>query len=380
MNIHYHCPFGAPTGYARAAHDYLTALVGAGAEVSIGAEAEESISAAPSGPEGHEDLRVYINRKLQPDVEIFHLTPKALTEVADQITRGLPFPPGPKVAMTTWETDPFPRTYAKVLEAFDAIIVPSNFCARAMQPLDTPIHVVPHCYDPAVWKPVYLPRSGDLYRFYTIGAWSVRKNQIGLLKAYLATFRKKDRVQLTIVSPNPDLALVKALIKTCGIPEEELPGLNIISDRLSQEQLIDLHVGGDCFVSATRGEGWGLGAFEAMLMGNPVVMPDFGGQVDFLGDYGGDDGYGGWYAVDCEPTFPFVEPTGTGACLMTSGVTCEQRWGEPSLPDLADAMLDVHKNRHKRRDMIGSQIFEKKYGYAAVAAQLIEILEELCKT
>jgi glycosyltransferase involved in cell wall biosynthesis len=364
MNIAYHCPFGAPTGYARAAHDYITALDEAGAEVSIRQEVD-------SGGEldGYEDLQNYLNRKLKPGVQIFHLTPKALTEVANHITGGLPFPPVPKVAITTWETDPFPRSYAKVLEAFDAIIVPSTFCARAMQPINLPTFVVPHCYDPTVWKPVDLPRSGDLYRFYTIGSWSVRKNQIGLLKAYLATFRKKHRVQLVIVSPNPDLEMVRVLIETCGIPKEELPGLNIISDRLSQEQLVDLHAGGDCFVSATRGEGWGLGAFEAAIMGKPVVMPDFGGQCDFLNDYGG------WYAVDCEPTFPFVEPTGMGTCLMTSGVTCEQRWGEPSLVDLANAMLDAYNRKISGWEDLD---FEKKYGYAAVAAQLIKILEDLC--
>ena len=36
--------------------------------------------------------------------------------------------------------------------------------------------------------------------------------------------------------------------------------------------------------SCARGEGWGLGGFDAAAHGNPVVTTGFGGQLDYLAD------------------------------------------------------------------------------------------------
>jgi hypothetical protein len=43
-----------------------------------------------------------------------------------------------------------------------------------------------------------------------------------------------------------------------------------------------LHGRGNCYVSLSRTEGWGLGAFDAALHANPVIMTGYGGQWDFL--------------------------------------------------------------------------------------------------
>jgi hypothetical protein len=44
----------------------------------------------------------------------------------------------------------------------------------------------------------------------------------------------------------------------------------------------DLHRGGDCYLSLSRGEGWGLGAFDAAAWGNPVVVTGWGAAPEFL--------------------------------------------------------------------------------------------------
>jgi hypothetical protein len=49
-----------------------------------------------------------------------------------------------------------------------------------------------------------------------------------------------------------------------------------------------IHTIGDCYVSLTHGEGWGMGAFDAATLGKPVLMTGWGGQLDYLGeDYPG---------------------------------------------------------------------------------------------
>ena len=48
------------------------------------------------------------------------------------------------------------------------------------------------------------------------------------------------------------------------------------------EQIAGLHHRGDCYVSLPRGEGWGLGAFDACAYGNPVVATGWGAFLEFL--------------------------------------------------------------------------------------------------
>ena len=43
-----------------------------------------------------------------------------------------------------------------------------------------------------------------------------------------------------------------------------------------------MHDRGDCFVSLSRAEGWGLGAFDAGGRGNPIVVTGWGGTLDTL--------------------------------------------------------------------------------------------------
>ncbi len=40
----------------------------------------------------------------------------------------------------------------------------------------------------------------------------------------------------------------------------------------------------DCFVSAHRGEGWGVPQMEAMLMGKPIISTSCGGIHEHLKD------------------------------------------------------------------------------------------------
>jgi len=43
-----------------------------------------------------------------------------------------------------------------------------------------------------------------------------------------------------------------------------------------------LHCRGDCYLSLTHGEGWGLGAFDAAAAGKPVIITAWGGVLDYL--------------------------------------------------------------------------------------------------
>ncbi|MGH8800225.1 MAG: glycosyltransferase, partial [Casimicrobiaceae bacterium] len=57
----------------------------------------------------------------------------------------------------------------------------------------------------------------------------------------------------------------------------------VAAEDVSGRTIDTLHAVGDCYVSLTRGEGWGLGAYDAATLGKPVIITGWGGHLDYLG-------------------------------------------------------------------------------------------------
>ncbi len=298
----------------------------------------------------------------------------------------------PRIALTTWETSILPTIYARALEAFDAVIVPSDFCAEIVDCAHVDLamidhgvdarpkrlsYVVPHCFD-ETWWPKPTPRerdAGSPCRFYSIGAWGERKNMLGILRAYLHEFTKADQVQLMLLIADADYDEIRSLITRSGLPEHELPELAVPSATLSDEELAELHAAADCFVSATRGEGFGLGLFEAAIMGTNVITPLYGGQSDFL------DEYPACKAIPYQmtPCFGAERRRVSDDAIAVSiapGVDCRQMWAEPDLEALAAEMRATYEHtthvHHGHRSTL-----EAKFGYKIVGPKFVNLLREI---
>lgn len=55
-------------------------------------------------------------------------------------------------------------------------------------------------------------------------------------------------------------------------------------EKLDADAIDLIHAVGDTYVSLSRGEGFGLGAFEAATLGKPVIMTGWGGHTEVFGD------------------------------------------------------------------------------------------------
>ncbi len=107
----------------------------------------------------------------------------------------------------------------------------------------------------------------------------------------------------------------------------------IAADDISGRTIDAIHALGDCFVSLSHGEGWGMGAFDAAAAGKPVLMTGWGGQLDYLGagypgliDYH-PVGVTGWLPhASYQPTqsWAAADP-GHAAALMRAAVAREPR-------------------------------------------------------
>jgi hypothetical protein len=407
MRIRYFCHYGALTGYGRAARDYLAALERVDeVDLEIAVWGERLTSPEPRY-EHLDELAVPYDQVVGiPDVEIYHGQPRFLEALtrANAATWALS-PDVKRVALTTWETDQIPDLFADAIAKYDAVIVPSEFCHDVIGSHETTLtvpRIVPHCFDEDFW-PAHQPTPAFLdagaaegaepfvdmrpapFRFYSIGAWGERKNNLGIIRAYLHAFTSADPVQLMILCPDADLNEVRSLVARSGIAPDDMPELYVPQHEIDEAQLVELHATSDCFVSATRCEGWGLGLFEAAISGRMIISPIWGGQIDFLDDYGGARAVP-YHLTPCFGSERREQVVEAGVTIQVSrvaippGVNAKQCWADPDLMELARSMRSVYESREQPLDYDPRKervALEQKFGYKTVGPLMVCTLKEI---
>ena len=393
-------PFAQKTGYAQATHDYLMALHRHG---------KVDLDVVPIVDADSDDLDVFYRELLPlvgdlnkagpnwPTHIVVHTPPKFAPEF---VTGDMTLRPGvAKICLTTWECDRLLERDADRLGVFHKVIVPSQHNADAFSDVPSEIEVIPHTYDPNFWH-LPIPKKlaarksygirvneevssvGRRYVFYSIGAWAERKNPIGLLKAYLAEFRESDPVELLMHSTHINRDDFKALVQAMGI--QDPPRVLLSEHHYSMEEVRDfIHQSSDCYVSATRGEGWGLGMFEAALVGNPVIATGWSGHLDFL----------------CEPSVakdlvpfqltPAVSPEAKVSEIniagmkisgiapnVPSGIRGDLYWAEPDLKYLRQALRSAF-NRRWSGSAKAEWFFKSNFSYFVVGKIFGDMLRNI---
>jgi glycosyltransferase involved in cell wall biosynthesis len=394
MKLNYLCPLAQQTGVARAAHDYCMALIEAGADLAI----------LPMFPCDTDNLEPHY-KKLEehaiqgwPEADdahiwLVHCMPGDLASIISYVPQ-CKF----KICVTTWETDRLPREYAELLDQyFDLVIVPSEHSKSSLESAGLMVEVVvlPHAIGP-IWTSAERQwNHDDPYIFYSIGAWGERKNLLGLIKAYFTEFEPDEKVRLAIKTDQVDDDTIAALKLGCNL--REFPMLAFDVGWLNEASLLQYHQDCNCYVTATRGEGFGLGAFEACALGQPVIAPEEGGQATFL------DSYEGVYApVGCMKT-PAVWTQSISVkqvalrdkmldikevrSIVPKGVDGTQYWFEPNLEVLQTQMRTMYEHRvgcsPDNKDygtelaLVAREKFRKRYSYATIGSAFRQILEQL---
>lgn len=259
-----------------------------------------------------------------------------------------------RVAYTTWEADTLPVSWLRCFDQCQHIVVPSRFNQAVFaQDLRRPVHVVPHVRRHRT-NAISAPQLADFRRqldiapdefiFYSINQFEPRKGMSELIEAYVRAFERHDKVALILKTGHRGWAdgpyfpqvqvreYVQTMLARFGREvKAHLPKIVLIDDAQMGAQAIDaLHAVGDCFVSLTHGEGFGMGASEAACAGKPVLMTGWGGQLDFLGsDYIGNLPYRLVQAPVWPPERPNFWPN--------------QRWATVALADAISALQRVFR-------------------------------------
>lgn len=284
--------FGQDNGYSNAASALIQKLREEGVDV-------DRDNVAPGSPFKTAVVKSSLQQENECSAVIIHTIPEYFP---DQYRKARDLYPRARIwGYTAWETDQIPDHWPALINLLDGVFVPSNWNKEVFVRcgIVIPVCVLPHIFED--WKHADkscpLPVSDGSFCFYTIGEWSERKNLPALILAFHQEFMPEENVTLVVKTGLLDWTSYKrrcrsAFRRSFGrsaaafrrLKRLHRIGGNVIhmNGLLRPEQICFLHQRGDCFVTASRGEGWGLGAYEAAFSGNPVIAPAQGGLLDFL--------------------------------------------------------------------------------------------------
>lgn len=234
-----------------------------------------------------------INKKIDShNTVILHCTPDLWPQYLEKNKENLV---GKKViGYTVWETNILKPDWVKCINQVSEVWCPSSYNKEVFEKsgVTIPIKVVPHLFFRNE-----LPEKSNIsvrgaidgyYTFYNVSEYNERKNINELLETYCQTFTSDDRVQLILKTHYKDYLAVNVAYCKQEIDKilKKYPNhahIVVIYDNLDEYDLLKLHTYGDCYITLTRSEGFGLTIFDAYNYGKQIIATGYSGYIDFLG-------------------------------------------------------------------------------------------------
>jgi glycosyltransferase involved in cell wall biosynthesis len=285
------------------------------------------------------------------------------------------------------ETSHFRHTeWAEHLSMMDQVWVTnqSMISAALNSYVMAPMAVVPLCFDPSTYSQHYapypIPEAQDKFVFYTISTLTRRKNLTGLLKAFHLEFTPHEPVCLLIKSNLTGQSPMEASRQLKVTIEEVKRSMRLypkpenyhneilITQWLDTDKLMRLHKTGDCFVLPSYGEAWGIPGFEAMAMGNPVILTDEGGPKEYV------EHMKSGILTPCRDEPVFIRPE---EAPVPGLWTSDENWSAPDIHGLRAQMRTVYEDKDLR-ESLGSGGIDRAYDFSldAVGQQMKGLLDE----
>lgn len=244
----------------------------------------------------------------------------------------------------TWETNRLPKEWVKYMnECVNEVWCPSSYNLNSFREsgVNNTIRVVPHIFlphplpDPMNVKLVDMRTGNRLekngyYTFYTIGEFNIRKGIEDTIRAFCEGFKPTDPVRLILKVHYRNYSDENK--KRCeDMIKEELkkypsyPPIICLLEPMTSTEILALHSIGDCYVSLTKAEGFGLTIFDAFNYGKSIIATGYSGHIDFLGG-----SYPGLVHYKIGPV--------VGMSTFSSNYTEEQLWAYPCLDHAINLM------------------------------------------
>lgn len=206
------------------------------------------------------------------------------------------------IGKCTWETDILPQEWVNDINncAHESWVPSSynnvNFVKSGVK---ITVRTVPYIFlnRELINRKLINLNKENVYTFYTIGENNIRKNITETVEAFCKAFSKSDKVRLIVKTHSQGYTFENK--KRCLSQIENITSkysdhadIILLLDSLSMKQILSIHSIGDCYVSLTRSEGFGLPIFDAYNYGKQIICTGYSGHMDFIGaNYPGAVGY-----------------------------------------------------------------------------------------
>ena len=186
------------------------------------------------------------------------------------------------------------------------------------------------------------------FKFYYVGEFVERKNLADVVTAFNLAFRDNENVSLIIKTsvPGKGAGDGQRMVKQALAQHKKMLNIGqvrdefVITERLSDKDLIGLHNACDCFVMASYGEAFCRPAAEALVLGKTPIVTDHTGMTDFVNKKNG-------FIISSQKT-PVVTSQRTLADSFDI-YNANSYWYRPNIYVLVDHMRQVYEMNKKDR-------------------------------
>lgn len=368
MTVCYQGPLLDYSGYGEANRHFIAALEAGGIDVrgELVAYSKERADYGTLGP----IVAKALQNKQHYKIKIMHTTPdefERLREIGKY-----------HIAHFFWETDKIPPIFVQGFEHVDEIWTGSqaNKDAILKAGVDKRIEIIPQPIETErEWPKGYQLPNFDGFLFYSIFEWTDRKNPETLLRAYYSEFKKSDNVGLLIKTYFRNFNLSnKRMIRDTVIKiqaefggPDNVPPVFLYMDLMDRQQIMRLHKTGGVYVSAHRGEGWGVPQVEAMLAGNMIISTGYGGVHEYLTD-----------RINAI-LLPYKMQPLRGMSHSTQFYLNDQLWADIAQSDLQEAMRGALRSPENTKTiaLAGQELVKDLFNLERVGLIMAERLQEI---
>lgn len=369
INIRYVGPARDYSGYGEANRHDIAALVSAGINTSVELT-RHCLEISEFGELG-KMVSELEGKRNNYEYKILHTTPNIYGQFIE---------PGKyHIGRVFWETDCLPPDFAAGAQLCDEIWTGSEFNKAAIikAGVTKPIYIIPEAVvstiEPDDFKP-FIIEAENTYKFYSIFEWTERKNPLALLEAYYKEFQNGEPVSLTIktyvdnFTPGKKSEVEQQVFEIKKkLNLEYYPPVYLCLELLNREQMYRFHRTYDCFVSAHRGEGWGIPQMEAMLMGKPIISTGCGGIHEYI-----ENGVNGF-----TPNFEMIPIRNN--TRNNQWYREDQNWAQVDVSTLRAYLRLMCENKEKSEEIgkAGRKLVQDRFDVHVVGQLMLERLNKI---
>lgn len=252
------------------------------------------------------------------------------------------------------------------LSAMNKIVVPSEFTKKIIQDtfgniFDSKLHVIPEWFNEKISEKTNKNKIDERLRFetkfnlLTVGTLTSadtqadRKNLVNTIAWAIEALDGQENTGIIVKTclgrgSVKDRAMTKSAIDQIvkRFRKSDFPKIHLLHGNMTKQEVSDLFKSGRIqgYISATRGEGYGLPLVEAAAAGIPVIATNWSGHLDFLEDK--------FLKVDYE--LKTIPDNRIDNRIFVKGV----RWAEPSKDSFIQKVKEVKQNQQKHQDVARS--------------------------